>query len=608
MTEHHRMTSEEAGGGHWPDEDVTTPQHGNGEGRGLLEERHTHPVPPDAKVGAPPAVDAVAGGAVRETLNRPRATATGQPVQGQVVGRTTRTAASAGAQGASDDTGGKMFSKLADMKSGKQAVETALAEQYDVRDFYKDPEFSPISRIARSGPFEHVTLGVIAFNAIWIGVDADHNGADTIDKAQKRFQLMENFFCIYFTGEVCIRFMAFQNKCNALKDGWFKFDGTLVSMMVLETWIMPIMLAFNSGESQGPDVGMLSIFRLLRLLRLTRMVRLMRAVPELVTLIKGMAAAMRSVFSTLTLLILNLYVFAIVFKSMYGDAVEKRDCDEETQTVVGPDEEFEPEPACMWNSIPKSMMMLFFAGTLLDNITSEAAGILEKENLLVIPFLLYVLISSFTILNMLIGVLCEVVSSVANDENEKAMILDTKQRLETVISQLQEADTDGDRMVSKTEFQAMLDNPEVMESLKAIGVEAKHNLALTSVLFDNDDVEEAEADEVQAAKDKAAGFDVSDEKAIGFSQFVETIVRLRPAKTASVMDVAELRHRVRADIKKTNDEGKASLDGVMAKQKRVEEAICTIAERVGTMTKRLKEVEAKVFGAPLGDDAGVGHT
>lgn len=30
----------------------------------------------------------------------------------------------------------------------------------------------------------------------------------------------ENFFCIYFTVEIIIRFMAFQRKINAFKDFW----------------------------------------------------------------------------------------------------------------------------------------------------------------------------------------------------------------------------------------------------------------------------------------------------------------------------------------------------------------------------------------------------
>ena len=64
------------------------------------------------------------------------------------------------------------------------------------------------------------------------------------------------------------------------------------------------------------------------------------------------------------------------------------------------------------------MFTLFLSGTLLDNITAVSLEIIQKpdgtyHNLTMMFFLLlYILISSFTILNMLIGVLCEVVKIV----------------------------------------------------------------------------------------------------------------------------------------------------------------------------------------------------
>merc|ERR1719197_224901 len=96
--------------------------------------------------------------------------------------------------------------------------------------------------------------------------------------------------------------------------------------MILETWIIP-MLQIGGGSNSGIPIN-LSILRLLRLLRLTRITRLMRAVPELLTLIKGMIQAARSVFSTLVLLIVATYIFAIIFTQQLGD-IEASDEDPE---------------------------------------------------------------------------------------------------------------------------------------------------------------------------------------------------------------------------------------------------------------------------------------
>merc|ERR550514_1045441 len=125
--------------------------------------------------------------------------------------------------------------------------------------------------------------------------------------------------------------------------------------MVFETWVMPLML---SGDNEGGKRPNLSILRLLRLFRLTRMARLMRSVPELLTLIKGMVAATRSVFSTLVLLILLMYVFGIIFTSTYS----KKEGFEE-----------------FFGSMGTSMLVLFVQGTLLDDVTALMRVILEDN-------------------------------------------------------------------------------------------------------------------------------------------------------------------------------------------------------------------------------------
>jgi hypothetical protein len=111
-----------------------------------------------------------------------------------------------------------------------------------------------------------------------------------------------------------------------LRDGWFIFDSFLVCQLVLETWVVPLLRRngnfarrLSEGEHEGEQRLNLSFLRLLRLGRLTRMVRVLRAVPELVTMVKGMFAALRSVWSTLILLVIALYVFGLVFKMRLGD-------------------------------------------------------------------------------------------------------------------------------------------------------------------------------------------------------------------------------------------------------------------------------------------------
>merc|ERR1719197_1008841 len=81
----------------------------------------------------------------------------------------------------------------------------------------------------------------------------------------------------FFTVEVLIRFLAFKNKRDMVKDAWCVFDTALVVIMVFETWFLNLFIAITaSSGKQDRDMGNASILRLARLLRLTRMARMAR--------------------------------------------------------------------------------------------------------------------------------------------------------------------------------------------------------------------------------------------------------------------------------------------------------------------------------------------
>merc|ERR1719329_1016455 len=108
--------------------------------------------------------------------------------------------------------------------------------------------------------------------------------------------------------------MAFEKKRNGLKDSWFVFDSILVFMMAMETWVLTLVMLAMGGAGGSSPLGNASILRLFRLARLSRMARMLRSMPELLILIKGMVAAMRSVGFVLLLQIIMMYVFSIAFE------------------------------------------------------------------------------------------------------------------------------------------------------------------------------------------------------------------------------------------------------------------------------------------------------
>ncbi|CAE7703076.1 Scn11a, partial [Symbiodinium pilosum] len=78
--------------------------------------------------------------------------------------------------------------------------------------------------------------------------------------------------------------------------------------------------------------------------------KLLRAFPEVLIMIKGISAAARSVFFTIFLLILVLYIFGIAF----------------TQICSGPDTPSDLRAKFL--NVPESMLTLLFHGVFMDDM------------------------------------------------------------------------------------------------------------------------------------------------------------------------------------------------------------------------------------------------
>lgn len=393
-----------------------------------------------------------------------------------------------------------IFANADDMK--ERVRQQLTKTSYNVMDFYKKRGIA--QQIARHQAFETITLLVIGLNALWIWIDTDYNDKDLITEAHPIFQVAEHSFCLYFFVEISLRFCAFKYKSNCLKDWWFIFDFFLVLVMVIETWVMTIViLATNStsGSANLGDTSVLRIARLLRLMRMARVARLLRAMPELVILIKGMVAAARSVFFTLVLLFILLYVFSIALTQVLRD------------TSVG--DEF-------FFNVPRSMHTLWLRGTLLDEIV-EVMDQVEKINIFATIILdLFILAAALTVMNMLVGVLCEVVSAVAASEREEIALSFVKTKVEQIFNEMG-VDADKNGKISKEEFVHIIQNQQAARAIHDLGVDVVGLVDFAEVFFSADTDDELYV------------------KELSFTEFMEAVVALRGSNSATVKDIMDLR-------------------------------------------------------------------
>eukprot|EP00812_Abedinium_dasypus_P008902 NODE_262_length_1729_cov_360.223417.p1 GENE.NODE_262_length_1729_cov_360.223417~~NODE_262_length_1729_cov_360.223417.p1 ORF type:complete len:554 (+),score=176.07 NODE_262_length_1729_cov_360.223417:146-1663(+) len=337
-------------------------------------------------------------------------------------------------------------------------------EAYNVEDYYREKGWA--QAVAKNNYFINLTLAVISANAVYIGIDTDNNKENFILEYAWPYIACENFFATFFTFEIFTRFIAFERKRNCVKDNWFKFDSCLVLLMVVETWLLPLIVVLSGLSVGGLPTGPV---RLLRLLRLSRLVRLAKAVPELVTMIKGMFIASRAVASSLAMVLLLIYVFAILLH----------------MAISG-----EPATSHYFKSLPDAMWTLLMDGTLLDG-TGLVLGILKDLNqpnayVAIIIFIVFILLSAMTVMNMLIGVLCEVVSAVSAGEKDEAAIRDLK---ETVLVVLKKFDVDGNGMISREELHSVLGDGSALCVLRGLQVNVNYLWALSDMLFEMPDAE-----------------------------------------------------------------------------------------------------------------------
>lgn len=312
------------------------------------------------------------------------------------------------------------------------------------------------------GRFQNATLFVIVLNALWLGFDVNLNHPNLADDdgnlpLMPASTAIENFFCAYFFVEVVIRFLAFERRRWCCLEGMFVFDLILALLMVLETWVTPIVREITGDSDSGGDLGLLSALRLLRLARITRMVKLMAFIPELVTLVRGMISAVKAVSWILLFLILIMYVFAIVFTSQLGDSEGPE------PTPDGED----PTAEVLFSSMGSSMMTLFTNGVLGDNLAQTMDAVLQSSHILFWVFVVFFVMSALMLLNMLIGVLCQVIEDTARSEMETAKM----NRLRNCLSHAFEViDEDADGRIGRLEWKCIAQNEEVKKSLVSLGI------------------------------------------------------------------------------------------------------------------------------------------
>ncbi|CAK9082082.1 L type [Durusdinium trenchii] len=384
---------------------------------------------------------------------------------------------------------------FADEREMKRNVRNAMMKtRYNVHELWC------AQKIARHPYFENAVLAVIFLNAIWMSVDTDNNPAAVLVDAPPIFIVMENLFCLFFTTELLIRFVAFDRKRDCCRDFWFVFDCVINIYMIGETWILSLILLLSDMTTTEAlfDASALRIIRMVKILRLSRMAKLLRAIPELSIVIKAIGAAGRSMLVIAVFCLMVVYVFALTLKQI---------------TLIVNTDPTDPSIAADFNSVLSAMNAL-----LLRSLFSDSADLvngLSNWHPVFWPcIMLFVLMTSVTMMYMLMGVMVNVIDIVAASEREGLAVSTVASSLRQVMKKLG-ISTDGP--VSKEAVNDLLNEADVVHFLYSMDVDVLSLVEMIDQVFE--DVLEREG------------------RPLEFGDLVETIMNMRGSNPATVQDL-----------------------------------------------------------------------
>lgn len=347
-----------------------------------------------------------------------------------------------------------------DVKSGEQSVSKAVStysrkevddhfqeilEEQGVADVMEEEETPTVPLVERT-EFESFIGIMIATNAVLMGFEVDL--AQTGDVG---WIVVENFFCILWISEMVLKMKTLH--WQYFLSAYNLLDFGLVLLAVAEAWVIPFLSI--DGVS---GLGVIRIVRILRMLRLLRLIRLMKLFKNLWLIIVGFRESLSTLFWVLMLLTVVIYVFAIFLRytlNCFGAFREWDDCAE------------------YFGSMPAAMYTLFQVITLESWSQVFARPILKVQPAFFIVFLLFLFLTTFGILNIIVGVIVENTLNAAKQNQElqeRRMQRQLRQELESIRRLFEEADSDGSGTLERSEFIDILSDPLVQQTLTRMEV------------------------------------------------------------------------------------------------------------------------------------------
>ena len=220
-------------------------------------------------------------------------------------------------------------------------------------------------------------IAVIIFNSILLGFEAfDFVGRNP--NIQHAFDILDFICLMFFTVEILMQFI--YRRWEMCRDPWLSFDFAIVTV----SWM--------SHSLEGGKA-----FRIIRALRIVMRMH------DLKELVEALVTCIPSIFAVGMLLLLILYIYGVMFTLLFQNLYEDGYLDED-----------------YFSRLDYTLFTLVQMMTM-DNWSSITKQVMVVYPWAWFPFILYILVTTFIILNLAVGVISSAVANVSHEEIESQL-------------------------------------------------------------------------------------------------------------------------------------------------------------------------------------------
>jgi voltage-gated sodium channel len=222
-------------------------------------------------------------------------------------------------------------------------------------------------RVVETRLFQNTIIGLIVLNAMILGLQTS---AGIMAHIGDTLTYMDHAILAIFVVEILMRMCAYGPRFFTSAWNWFDF-------IIVGVALMPASEAFSA----------------LRTLRILRVLRLISAIPEMRKVVEGILHAVPGIASVSAIMLLIFYVFAVMGNQLYGDMF--------------------PE---WFGTLGDTMFTLFQVMTLEGWAMEIVRPIMAVFPNAWLYFLIYILVSTFTVLNLFIAIIVNAMEQGHADE------------------------------------------------------------------------------------------------------------------------------------------------------------------------------------------------